>query len=160
MMDEAAEAFGLTPTFVCRFAGAAAAYSAASRPGTSPPRRRRRRRRCRHRHVGSIGGARRAATWRHALRSETGAAALEAALLEALHDDAKGLEVDAGAETILLLMDDAPHARLGGHRNKAAGGGQGGLDVAVARRGAHVLFICARDDPESDVGGPDGAGAP
>jgi hypothetical protein len=71
---------------------------------------------------------------------------LEEALREALRDDAKGLEIDAWSETILLLMDDAPHSRLGGHKAKAAGGGTSGLDAAVASRGAQLLLICVRDE--------------
>jgi hypothetical protein len=98
----------------------------------------------------ALGAPRRAAAWRAALRSEAGAAALEEALHEALQDDAKGLEIDSWAETILLLMDDAPHSRLGGHRAKAAGGGTGGLDAAVARRGAQLLLICVRDEDHAE----------
>ena len=111
---------------------------------------------------GLAGAGARAAAWRQQLRSEAGCAALEAALLDALAADAKGLELDGVGATTLLLMDDAPHSRLGGKRHKAAGGGQGGLDAAVAERGKRMLLICARDDPdtdhEADAGEPENDG--
>ena len=100
---------------------------------------------------GLFHATRRAAAWRSALRSEKRASALEAALCDALVDGGKGLEIEgACSETVIFLMDDAPHSRLGGKTEKVAGGGKSGLDFSVARRGEVMLRLCAKDHDDKE----------